>query len=186
MFELSEIKNYLWIAYDDEDTKLQAILDWVESLLIKHLWDISVWDRTIQVENKEVKQETFFIPLINPLSIKTINGTNFSSKVNGTDYFIKNDWNVIVKDLLDYIDNDFWVFTVVINAWYSEIPAWINSLVAEYVWFLNTLDNWRSITNETMWPRATSFTGLDSQWALKNFLNRLSLYVPSGLQSYIV
>jgi hypothetical protein len=37
-----------------------------------------------------------------------------------------------------------------------------------------------------MWPRATSFTGLDSQWALKNFLNRLSLYVPSGLQSYIV
>mgnify|MGYP007030457630 CR=1 FL=1 len=186
MFELADIKNYLWISYNDDDVKLTQIKLWVESLLIKHLWNISLWDRIIQIENKEIKNETFFIPLVNPLKIKDINWTDFTSKVNWVDYFIKNDWNVIIKDLLDYTDNDFWVFKVTIEAWFAEIPDWIFAVVAEYIWFLSTLDNGRAITNETMWPRQTSFTGLDSQNALKNFISKISLYLPTGLTSYIV
>ncbi len=192
MIELEQIKNYLWIIWTDDDVRLQAILDSVNNLVASCIWDYEEWEKTIQVKNKTLKENKIWLLHVNPTKITNINWNDFSSKVNWVDYIILNNWEVSIKNLSSYTSNDFWVFEVKYNAWYTDedIPKDLIASIANYVWYLYSQDLSKNVVREKTWPReveyesnnwnSNSWNLIDTQKA--NFLKSLSKYIPLHLR----
>lgn len=183
---LTEVQTYLWLTIW-VDSKMSAILDWVNAKVESNVWDLSLWEKTMTVKNTAVKNSTFTLNIINPTDLTEINWTDVSSLVSWTDYLIKSDWDVIIKDLYTYNQNDFWYFTVKFNAWYSIAPKNLIATVSKYVWFLYSQDLSRTILEETLWPRWVQYES-DVQWnnsqALKDFKNGIRKFIPLAIRIY--
>ena len=185
--ELTEVKAYLWITSTTDDTKLQAILDWVNELVEVTVWDISLWEKTMTVKNTSVKNYTFTLNIINPTDLTEINWNDVTWLVAWSDYFIKDDWEVIIKTIFDYTANDFWFFTVKFNAWYEIAPKSLIKTVSEYIWYLYSQDNWKDINSEQLWPRSVTYSQDNSSWislAQKKFKDWLRRFIPLAFRIY--
>lgn len=192
MIELEQIKDYLWITGTSDDTRLQSILDGVNSLVISAIWDYEEWEKTIQIKNKIIKDNKIWLLHVNPTEINEINWNDFSWKVNWVDYMILNNWEVIIKNLCDFISNDFWVFEVKYNAWYTDedIPKDLIASVWDYVWYLFSQDLWKNVIKEKTGPREVWYES--SEWISwswspvdlqkSKFLKSLTKYIPLHLR----
>ena len=181
MINLSDVKTYLWIIWNDDDMRLQAILDSVLDIVISNIWDISIWEKTMTLSNKSIKNNTFTFEIINPTNLTKINWKDVTWLVAWTDYLIKDNWEVIVKNLHNYISNDFWFFSVKYNAWFEEIPARLIKIVSDYVWYLYSQDMWRTIQDEQTWPRWVTYS---TDEALIRFKQWLSSFIPISLRIF--
>lgn len=183
---LTQVQTYLWLTIW-VDSKLTAILDWVNEKVESNVWDISLWVKTMTIKNNTVKNSTFTLDIIEPTDLTEINWTDISSLVSWIDYLIKSDWDVIIKDLYTYIANDFGYFEVKFNAWYSEVPKSLIAIVSEYVGYLYSQDTWKDVTEEQLWPRWVTYEENNIDWqnlALKKFKNWLRQFIPLALKIY--
>lgn len=185
---LAQVKSYLWITWTDNDIQLTAILDWVNQIVEDNVWDISQGEKTMEVDINTIKNSTITLNIINPTSITEVDWNDFSSKVNWTDYFIRNDWQAIIKDFATYYRyNEFWIMYVKFNAWYSTAPNSLIALVSNYVWYLYSQDNWKDIASEQLWPRWVSYEWNNQNWqnlALKKFKKWLNQFIPIALRIF--
>lgn len=110
---ISNLATYLGLA-DCYDGRLALIASAVEDYASQLLGDISYGQKTIQIRNdaEATKRNVLEFLHRNVTSIVSINGTDFSTKVEGTDYKLLTNDKAIVPDLYDYIDNDFGVFDI--------------------------------------------------------------------------
>ncbi len=192
MIELEQIKDYLWITGTGDDTRLQLILDSVNSLVVSVIWNYEEWEKTIQVKNKVIKDNKIGLLHVNPIKITNINWNDFNLKLKWFDYIILDNWEVIIPNLCSYISNDFWIFEVKYTAWYTNegIPNDLIGIVANYVWYLYSQDLWKDVVREKTGPREVQYWVNDwifSGWiplngSKSNFLKSLSKYVPLHLR----
>lgn len=183
---LTEVQTYLWLSIW-VDTQQQAILDWINEKVLSNVWDISQWEKTMRVKNSQVQDNTITLDIIKPTDITEINWNDFSSKSKWTDYIINEDWNAKIINLCNYISNDFWFFDVKFNAWYTETPKTLISVVSNYFWYLYSQDTWKDILEEKLWPRWVKFEWDNINWeskALKDFRQWLKKFIPLALRYY--
>lgn len=179
MVTLSEVKAYLWISGSDDDIRLQAILDWVNAKVEAKVWDLSFWEKSTQIYN----WTPIVLSVVNPTKITEINWVDFSSKVVWTDYLIKYDWEAKVLDLCNYIENDFWIYEVKFEAWFTETPKSLIAIVSKYVWYLYSQDMWKNIVQEQLWPRWVSYENFEN-YNEKSFGNDLLQFIPLALKIF--
>ena len=188
MITLSEVKTFLWITWNDDNIRLQAILDSINEEITRNVWDLSLGEKTMMVKNSAVKNWTITLNIINPTDITEINGADFSWKVKWVDYIIKSDWEALIKDLSSYSQNDFGSFEVKFNAWYTDTPKSLIRLASNYLAYLYSQDMWKDIVQEQLWPRWVTYS--DNNWtdwvweARKRFKLGLSAYIPLALKIY--
>lgn len=188
MVTIEQVEKYLWI---ESDERLESILANVNKLLVNYIGDYTEWEKTIQVKNVMIKDNILPFLHINVSDIVSINWNDFTEKVPWIDYFIMTDWTAKVKDLTNYISNDFWVFEVVYNVGFWEIESWdINNIpddiigaVSDLVWFYYGREDWKDISSYTLWPRSVSFWWNDNETnKVKEFKSRLLHYIPLHLR----
>lgn len=184
---LAEVKSILWVTTSSEDTKLQAILDSVLDKVTKRIGDISSGDKTETIKKTSLLKDDFLpLSIINPTVLKTIDGVDFTWKVEGSDYLLLENGMVQVIDLLDYITTDFDYFKVTYTAWYLTAPKDFVMTIANIVWLEYSKDMWKAVTEETTWPRTvryeSSWTSWDTQ--LKELYASLRKYIPIHLRVY--
>jgi hypothetical protein len=187
---LWEVQTYLWLPVQ-ADTRMQSILDWVNEKVESNVWDLSLWEKIMTVKNTTVKDNTFTLDIINPTDLIEIDWTDVSSLIAWTDYLIKSDWDVIIKDLFNYTqtytNNDFNYFVVKYNAWYPIAPKSLIATVSKYIGFLYSQDSWKNIVWEGLWPRSVQYE-TDTQWdkskALKEFRDGLRRFIPLAIRVY--
>lgn len=165
---LPQVKNYLWL--NEDDTRLQLILNQVNLEVISTIWDYSFWTKEINTKIRE--NNTYWLEHINATELLEI---NWETEL---DYQINFDWTVQV--LQDVPDNDFKTWNIKYKAWFTEAPADIIWAVAEYCWAIYAKDLWRDVSSEKLWPRAVSYTWIAD--AKKNFKKKLRKYIPLHLR----
>jgi len=175
MIELENVKDILWISNDNDDVRLEIILDWINEIIIWYLWDIEVWTKTIQV-SKNIKK--IWLLHKNCTSLTSINWINIEA---GTYQITDND-EIEVTNLYTFLSSDFEKITVVYEAWYSDFPKDIVLAGANLVWFEFAKDLWQIVASEKMWPRAVSYFVSDVENAKKDFYKTLSKYIPNHLK----
>jgi len=189
---LTEVKDYLWITWTNDDVRLQAILDWLNEDITNKVWDITLWDKTMTIQNKTSKSNFAFnsvirdskitLDIINPTAIKTINWNDFTSKVIWTDYIINPDWTAYVKNLSLYTINNFGFFDVVFTAGYSTTPKQLIAITSEYLGYLFSKDLWKDIIEEKMWPRWVKYAQGSEKEVKKTFYKWLNQFIPLSLR----
>lgn len=162
---LADVKIYLWITWTDDDVRIKAILDGVESFVFNIIGDVSSNDKTETICVSSINQstETFALGNKNVTKIKTVNLTDFTSKVNWTDYLIRKNDTVTIPWICDLISNlNFDVFDIVYTSGYNPVPLDLQNVIADLVWFEFAKDLGKNISSETTWPRKVTFSGVDS------------------------
>jgi len=162
---LAEVKTYLWIEGTSEDTRLTAILNGVESYVEKLIWDINLNDKTEKIKLSLVDQSSESFPLNNKnvTQIKTINWTDFTTKVEWVDYLINADDTVQVTGLCDLLTNlNFDVFSVTYTSWYNPIPDDLKNAIADLVGFEFAKELGKNIASEQTWPRRVTYSSSDA------------------------
>lgn len=157
---LDKVKIYLWISGTSNDARLQCILDGVEAFVFNIIWDISENDKTESVCTNLLSSDGNTFPLSNKkvTQVKTINGNDFTTKANGTDYLIRANDTVTVPSLCTYLsDLIFDVFSVTYTSGYNPVPTDIQNAIAELVGFTFAKELGKNISSETTWPRKVSF-----------------------------
>ena len=182
MVILWQVKAYLWITGDDDDVRLQSILDGVNETVKTVCGDLSYGTKKMEVENSNIKLWKFTLLIVKPESVDKINGVDFTDKTNGVDYKIQSDWHVVIKNLYDYAKNDFDNFEVEYTAWFTETPKNLIALVSNYVWFLFSQDMGKNVIEEKLWPRGVKFSENDDLKAKKDFILWLQVFVPLSLK----
>lgn len=185
---LAEVKTFLWISTTSEDTRITAILGGVEAFVYNIIWDINTGDKTEEINLNIIEEDLETIPLSNyrVTKIKTVNGTDFTSKVDGTDYKIRNNDKVTIKWLCDYLsDLEFNVFDIVYTSWLSEIPEDLKNAIANLVWYELAKVSWKNVVSETTWPRQIRFSDSENQdVVVVNALNIIKAYQVLNLKYF--
>ena len=148
---LADVKTYLDITDCESDTRLQAILDECEGFLLSYLGNIAKGTKTERVEKSMCKHNVLPFKIGNVTKINTINGTDFTAKVEGVDYVLNSDGTAEVLNLLDYVlVGDFSTFTISYEAGYDPIPEEIVGAVSEYVGAVFATENGRDVIKEQL------------------------------------
>ena len=179
MVTLINIKTYLWIVWTSQDTRLQLILDWINESVKNYCWDLSYWEKTIKVKNIMVKNYTIWLLHKKAVKITSINWNDFNSKVAWVDYIINDSDEIIINDVYNYIQNDFWIFELKYNAWYSTAPNNLIAIVSDLVWLEFSKRFWKDITREELWERTTIFDITESK---EKLFKKLNCFIPLHLQ----
>lgn len=209
LVDLQDVKDRLWITTSADDTRLTAHLNDVLDLANKVLGDLSRGDKTIVVNVDSLWWNRIWLKHVNPISLKTINGEDFSSpaKVEGTDYIINPDGMAIIPDLYLYTTNDFGYISVTYVAWWNvveavaddpeteedetvvavdEVPNDFKRMVATAVGWLYAQDLWRDVLEESTGPHKTVFwsnsSNANREDVLKKFKKELRKYIPTHLK----
>lgn len=187
MVIIEQVEKYLWI---EKDERLESILANVNQLLVNYIGDYTEWQKTIQVKNVMIKDN--LLPLLHTKvsDIVSINWNDFTEKVPWIDYLIITDWAAKVKNLNDYISNDFGVFEVVYYVSFWEIESWyldntpddIIGAVSDLVWFYYGREDWKDVKSYNLWPRSVSFWDVEEKTKIKEFKSRLLHYIPLHLR----
>lgn len=180
MVTLQQVKDYLWITGSSQDTRLQAILDWVNQEVEAYIWDYTLGEKTIQVPKTSIKKDTIGLMHVNATSITSIDGKT----IEESEYMIQDDATVYVKSLYEYIDSEFPSIKVVYVAWYETAPYNIISSVATRVGFEFSKQFWQVVKMEEMWPRSVEFFGNEksSEQIRQEFLKSLRGFIPLYLR----
>lgn len=188
---LAQVKTNLGITDSSDDTRLWAILDWVLEEIWRRIWDISQWDKTERVNKKMRMLKDDLLPFsIYPVTaIKTIDQTDFTTKVEGSDYVLLDNWTAEVKNLLNYVDSDFETFSITYTAWYANAPADFINIVSTIVGLDFIQDMWKDSIEETTGPRTVKFADPSRFWGVPNILRvaqfkKLKKYIPLHLRVY--
>jgi len=189
---LTEVKTYLWITSNADDTKLTAILDGLNEDILSRIWDITLWEKTQTIKNSRrllrdkysywssIRNITLQLNIINPTQILTINWNDFSTKVLWTDYVIDTDWIAHILNLTLLTRNNFGFFDITYTAWYATTPKQLIALTSEYIGYLYSKDLWKDIIEEKLWPRGVKYASNDK---LKdNFYKWLNNFIPLWLR----
>ena len=182
--ELDEVKTFLGITSNDDDLRLQAILDSVLDQAEKIIWDISNWTKKQFVKNTSVKNETFTLNIINATKLLKVNGIDYSLKVSWVDYLINTDNNIIVKWIYWDISNDFWFFEVEYTAGFSTLPKSFIWIISTYCWILYAKDLWKDVVSEKLGPRWVDYLNIGIEKAENIFIAWLSQFIPLALKIY--
>lgn len=168
MVELQQVKDYLWL--DEDNVKLQLILDRVNQELENYIWDYSLWEKSVTL--KYIKNNTYWLNHINATELIEINW------ITDLDYQINYDWTIQV---LQHISpNDFWTWEVKYKAWFSETPADIIWAVSQYCGALYAKDLWKDVVAENLWPRWVTYDANKNYQ--KEFKTLLNKYIPLHLR----
>lgn len=190
MVTLEQVQTYLWLTVQ-VDAKMDAILDWVNAKVKNNVGNLDLWEKTMEVDTKVIKKNTFTLNIINPTDLTEINWNDVSWLIPWTDYYIKTDWDVIINNLYDYLATDnvqnFGLFNVKFNAWYAIAPKTLVAIVSEYVGYLYSQDLWKDTIQEHLWPRWVEYNENNINWqniALKKFKKWLNQFIPLALKIY--
>lgn len=192
LVELSQVKDYLGITTTDDDNQLSAILESVQDSILQMLGDLSQGTKTMQVKNTDLSLKEDRVRFLhkNVTAILTINGVDFTTKTEGTDFIFVDGEEAIIPDLWQYIDNEFGVFTVTYTAGWAdgEVPEDFVGIVANWVALQFSLDYGREVTRETMGPRTVEFAnnanGGNKVDGIKRCKQRLRKYLPNHLRAW--
>lgn len=178
MVTLQQVKDYLWITSNANDTRLQVILDGVISSVESYIGDYSYGTKTIQVKK----------PCDNYIGLMHINAEDITSinwiTIDSADYMIQDDWRAYIKEIYKYLDSDFPSIEVVYVAGYNTTPDNIISIISEMVWFTFAKELGQVVASEKMWPRSVQYfwDGKTSEMKTKEFYNSLIAFIPSHLR----
>lgn len=193
MITLEQIKKILWITDDQDDETLQVTLDSVIKYAKYIIWEFEYWERTIQVNTKTIYDDKIWLRHVNPIKITSINWIDFTAKENKVDYFIDYTWMVEIKNLSNYTVSEFDYIEVKYTAWWlsDEIPENLIMAIAYYTWYKASLEYWKNILKEKMWPREVKYWNNDSnRWDStmqeQDFIRILINYLPIHLRNYII
>lgn len=188
---LKSVKDNLGICDDSDDVRLWAILDGIMDDISQKIGNLEAWEKT-EIILKDIRMlKSNILPFMQwPVTkIKTIDATDFSAKVSGTDYLILENGTAEVPDLMSLIETEFDSFKIVYEAWFTKAPNDFVSIVSTLVGLEFAKDLWRDITEESTWPRTVKWIDpsravgwLDS--VKKAAMKRLQKYIPLHLRIY--
>lgn len=184
MVTLDQVKTFLWISSNEDDLRLQLILDSVLEQSKNICWDLEFWTKKQIVKNSSVKNETFTLNIINATKLLKINWVDYSWKVSWVDYFINTTNEIIVKWIYWDISNDFWFFEVEYEAGFTMPPSSFIWVIATYCGVLYAKDLWKDVISENLWPRWVNYLNTSISDAEKNFNKWLRAFIPISLLIY--
>lgn len=189
LVDLQDVKDFLWISTNADDIRLDAILSHVLWRAHNILGDLSNATKTIVINKNTIKNNSFWLPHVNPVSLKTVNGIDFTTLTKGTDYLINPDGTVIIPDIYQYLGGDFDYISVEYESGWEEgdVPDDFIWTIASMVWFLFSQDLTRDVVEETTGPHKTVFRWAWSQWKadqMKIFRKQLRRYIPLHLKAW--
>lgn len=98
-----------------------------------------------------IKDDLLPFKIGNVTKINSINGVDFTSKLNGTDYVLQEDGQAQVKNLANYVFTGDWdTFIISYDAGWATDDKEIVALVSNYVGAVFAQDFGRDVTKESL------------------------------------
>lgn len=189
LVDLQEVKDFLWIDTTANDARLNAILSYVLDTASNILGDLSNARKTIIVNKNTIKNNSFWLTHVNPISLHSVNWISFTTMTKWTDYLINPDGMVVIPDIYQYLWGDFDYISVEYESGWeeTETPDTFIGIVANMVGLLFSQDLTREVVEETTGPHKTVFAGKttqEKQDPMKNFRKQLRRYIPLHLKAW--
>lgn len=159
---LSELKNYLWITDNSQDTILQILVDSVNQIIINILWDITLWEKTENIDICDLQRTCSGLSvLLSNINVQTIDKINWQtySWNKDIDYFIRNPNNrkVVFKNLDGFGNNNDCSVDITYTSWYVNIPNDIKLAWYIMAWWLFAQKNWQNVKSYKVWDVTVVF-----------------------------
>lgn len=156
---LAKVKTCLSIEWTDDDSQLECLLDAVEIYIEQIIWDINSGSKIEKIDFSRIEDNNT-IPLGNKkvTQITNVNWTDFTSKVDGTDYLIREDDTVTIENLTSFLSGiKFNIFSITYTSWFVTIPLDLQYAIADLVWFEFAKELGKSVQKEKTWPREVTY-----------------------------